>query len=98
VDAQLAAQGMSRRTLSEQELLDIRAALSGLPPDEAPRFNPLQAYPFRNRSDVPPGQRAREMPMDAFFGHFPKNAVTRRAILEDIDRQLAELRRQRGRR
>jgi hypothetical protein len=92
VDRQLAAQGMTRRSLSEQELLDIRAALSSQPPNEAPRFNPLQAYPLRNRSNVPRADWARDMPLDAYFGHDPRNQLTNREILEDVERQLAELR------
>jgi hypothetical protein len=47
VDRQAAAQGIPRRQMSFETLLELRAALKTQPPNEAPRKSPLQAYPMR---------------------------------------------------
>ena len=83
---------MSRRALSEQELVRIRRSMAELPPGQAPPFNPLVAYPFRGSRDIPPGERARESVTDQWLGYQPRNRVTAREIIADIDRQLAERR------
>ena len=89
VEAQFAQQAMGRRTLSERELLAIRNAMSQGRLDEPPTFNPLQAYPFLGDRSLPPEERARESVTDQWFGYDPKNKVTRRQIIQDIDAQLA---------
>jgi hypothetical protein len=91
VDQQIQAQGMTRRQLSERELRGIRDALRRGNLDEAPIFNPLQAYPFRGDRNIPPEQRARDNGfVDWLLGYDPKNQVTRRQIIDDVNRQLGE--------
>ena len=89
-ERQLQAQGMGRRVLSDAELLSIREAMAGEPPDQAPRVNPLQAYPFRGSGDIPAGERAGESVTDRWLGYHPRNRVTAREIIAEVDRLLAE--------
>ena len=86
---------MPRRALSERELRGIRNAMSRLPPDDAPRLNPLVAYPFRGSHSIDPGDAASNTAADQVFGRQPRNTVTAREIIAEIDRQLAERRQQR---
>jgi hypothetical protein len=90
VETQIGQQGMGRRSLSERELLAIRNAMSQGRLDEPPTFNPLQRYPFRGDRNLPPEERARDNGfVDWLLGYDPRNKVTRRMIIQDIDAQLA---------
>lgn len=58
-------------------------------PYERPMFNPIQTYPSKGTASEE--NAARNNFIDKAMGYQPKNTVTAREIIEDIDAQLENM-------
>jgi hypothetical protein len=76
--------------LSDEELIAIRRGMNSGPLDEAPIFNPLVSP--RHDRNLPRQEWARDPPSltDQLSGHAPRNRLTRRQLIEEVDRLLLE--------